>query len=168
LDRIGVVGTSYRTIRVDELSSASLPSDFSTRSFQELARLAGFKELVYLNTCNRVEFYFSGITRIHTKPLLFHLRRSLADLTGGTCQLPNDDQLYVHHGLAAARHLFRVASAIDSMMVGEAQIVGQTKEAHEKAHESELLGGPLDQTFHESYHLGSLLFLSHTQALDAH
>jgi glutamyl-tRNA reductase len=153
LDRIGVVGASYRTVQVDQLAAAALPADFPREKLVELARLAGFSELVYLGTCNRVEFYFRGETRIHTNPLLFHLRRSLADLTDGQFQLPDDDSLYVHFGRSAVRHLFRVTSALDSMMVGEAQITGQAKEAHEIAHNSGLLGGILDQTFHESFHL---------------
>jgi len=153
LDRIGVVGTSYRTANVDELAAASLPADFEHSQLRELAHLAGFSELVYLGTCNRVEFYFRGETRIHTNPLLFHLRRSLADLTDGNTQLPDNDRLYVHFGRTAVRHLFRVTSALDSMMVGEAQIAGQAKEAHERAHNIDLLGGILDQTFHEAFHL---------------
>ena len=135
MDNIGVVGTSYRTASVEALAEATLPSEFQPQSFNELAHLAGFSEFVYLGTCNRVEFYFRGETRIHTNPLLFHLRRSLADLTDGACQLPDDDHLYVHFGTAAVRHLFRVTSALDSMMVGEAQITGQAKEAHERFHE---------------------------------
>lgn len=153
MDRIGVVGASYRTVHVDQLAAAALPADFPRENLVEFARLAGFQELVYLGTCNRVEFYFRGETRIHTNPLLFHLRRSLADLTDGQCQLPDDDGLYVRFGRSAVRHLFRVTSALDSMMVGEAQITGQAKEAHEIAHNSGLLGGILDQTFHESFHL---------------
>jgi len=153
VDRIGIVGTSYRHVHVDHLAAAALPTDFPHENLVELARLSGFSELVYLGTCNRVEFYFRGENRIHTNPLLFHLRRSLADLTDGACQLPDNDQLYVHFGSAAVRHLFHVASALDSMMVGEAQIVGQAKEAHERAHEIGLLGGILDQTFHEAFHL---------------
>ncbi len=153
MDNIGVVGTSYRTTTVEELARAALPADFRGENLVELAKLAGFSELVYLGTCNRIEFYFRAETRIHSNPLLFHLRRSLADLTDGACQLPDEDQLYVHFGRAAVRHLFRVTSALDSMMVGEAQIMGQTKGAHETAHNLGLLGGVLDQTFHESFHL---------------
>ncbi len=153
MDNIGIVGTSYHTTEVNELARAALPADFRGENLVELAQLAGFSELVYLGTCNRVEFYFRAETRIHSNPLLFHLRRSLADLTDGACQLPDEDQLYVHFGRAAVRHLFRVTSALDSMMVGEAQITGQAKEAHETAHNLGLLGGILDQTFHESFHL---------------
>ncbi len=153
MDNIGVVGTSYRTTSVEALAEATLPSDFQPRHFNELALFAGFSEFVYLGTCNRVEFYFRGENRIHTNPLLFHLRRSLADLTDGACQLPDDDHLYVHFGTSAVRHLFRVTSALDSMMVGEAQITGQAKEAHEMFHELGLLGGILDQTFHEAFHV---------------
>ncbi len=153
MDNIGVVGTSYRTTSVEALAEATLPSGFLPQNFNELAYLAGFTEFVYLGTCNRVEFYFRGETRIHTNSLLFHLRRSLADLTDGACQLPDDDHLYVHFGTSAVRHLFRVTSALDSMMVGEAQITGQAKEAHERFHELGLLGGILDQTFHEAFHV---------------
>ena len=153
MDRIGVVGTSYRTTDVNTLSTAALPAGFPDESLVELARLSGFSEMVYLGTCNRVEFYFRGETRIHTNSLLFHLRRSLADLTGGACQLPDDDHLYVQFGREAVRHLFQVTAALDSMMVGEAQIAGQAKEAHERAHGAMLLGGILDQTFHEAFHL---------------
>ena len=78
MDNIGVVGTSYRTASVEALAEATLPSDFQPGNFNELAHLAGFSEFVYLGTCNRVEFYFRGENRIHTNPLLFHLRRSLA------------------------------------------------------------------------------------------
>jgi glutamyl-tRNA reductase len=153
MDNIGVVGTSYRTTSVEGLAQATLPADFPPDNFLELAHLAGFSEFVYLGTCNRVEFYFRGETRIHTNPLLFHLRRSLQDLTEGRCALPEDDVLYVRFGAEAVRHLFRVTAALDSMMVGEAQITGQAKEAHERAHDIGLLGGILDQTFHEAFHL---------------
>lgn len=153
MDRIGVVGASYRTVHIDQLAAAALPAEFPREKLVELARLAGFTELVYLGTCNRVEFYFRGESRIHTNPLLFHLRRSLADLTDGACQLPADESLYVHFGRAAVHHLFRVTAALDSMMVGEAQITGQAKEAHETAHRVGLLNGILDQTFHEAFHL---------------
>jgi len=153
VERTGVVGASYRTTSLDNLARAALPSDFGAQDLAQLARLAGFTELVYLGTCNRVEFYFRTDTVNHGSSILFHLRRSLADLTGGECQLPADEEIYFHRGLDAARHLFRVASALDSMMVGEAQIGGQVKQAHEAAHEAGVLNGILDQTFHEAFHL---------------
>jgi glutamyl-tRNA reductase len=153
MDYIGIVGTSYRTTSVETLAEAALPIDFRDENLVELARLSGFSELVYLGTCNRVEFYFRGETRIHTNQLMFHLRRSLDDLTDGQCQLPDEERLYVHFGRSAVRHLFRVTAGLDSMMVGEAQILGQTKEAHQIAHDLGLLSGILDQTFHEAFHL---------------
>ncbi len=153
LDRIGVIGTSYRTTKVENLAAATLPSDFGTEAMVELAQLAGFSELVYLATCNRVEFYFRIESHSDTPSLLFHLRRTLADLTEGVVQLPTAEELYIHRGEDAVRHLFRVTAALDSMMVGEAQIAGQVKEAHERAHKMDLLGGILDQSFHESFNL---------------
>jgi len=153
VERIGVVGVSYRTTDVDRLAAAALPPETGAGELAELARLAGFSEMVYLATCNRVELYFRAHTHNNDSAILFHLRRSIADLTGGASQLPSDDELYLLRGMEAARHLFRVTAALDSMMVGEAQIAGQVKQAHERAHEAGILGGLLDQTFHESFHL---------------
>lgn len=153
MDRIGVVGASYRTTPLDGLAQAALPGDFPPENLVELARYAGLAELVYLGTCNRVEFYYRSDGHAHSKELLFHLRRSLVDLTDGVTRLPPDDELYLLRGQEAARHLFRVCASLDSMMVGEAQIAGQAKEAHETAHRTGLLGGFLDQCFHEAFHL---------------
>jgi len=148
-----VVGVSYRTTDVDTLAAAALPRETGPAELAELARLAGFSEMVYLATCNRVEFYFRAQAGNHDESILFHLRRTIADLSGGSSQLPCEDELYMLRGMEAARHLFRVTAALDSMMVGEAQIAGQVKQAHETAHEAGILGGLLDQTFHESFHL---------------
>ncbi len=153
MKRTGVVGVSYRTTQADKLARAALPADFGAEDLNELARLAGFAELVYLGTCNRVELYFRTDTINHNASVLFHLRRSLADLTGGACQLPSDDEIYFYRGMDAVRHLFRVTASLDSMMVGEAQILGQVKQAHEAAHEAGRLNGILDQAFHEAFHL---------------
>ncbi len=153
MERIGVVGVSYRTTKVESLAAAALPPETGAGELGELARLAGFSEMVYLATCNRVEFYFRAQAHNHDESILFHLRRTIADLTGGASQLPCEDELYLLRGMDAARHLFRVTAALDSMMVGEAQIAGQVKKAHETAHEAGILGGLLDQTFHESFHL---------------
>jgi glutamyl-tRNA reductase len=153
LDRIGVVGTSYRTVSAERLAAAALPDALGDDGLVELARQSGFSELVYIGTCNRVELHFRADKRLHTNPLLFHLRRFLAELTDGACRLPEDDALYVLFGRNAVRHLLRVTSSLDSMMVGEAQIAGQVKAAHERSHAAGLLGGILDQTFHEAFHL---------------
>jgi len=153
VDRIGVIGTSYRTTHMDNLAAATLPAEFGPAELQALARLAGFAELVYLATCNRVEFYFRVEGDNHTRVILSDLRRSLTDLTDGTCELPEQEELYIYRRRHTARHLFQVTAALDSMMVGEAQIAGQVKRAHGISHEAGLLGGMLDQVFHEAFNL---------------
>jgi len=153
VDCIGMIGASYRTTDTETLARAALPASAGAGTLAGLARLAGFEELVHLGTCNRVEFYFRTAEPTAVRDLLFHLRRSLADLTDGTVQLPEDDALSIFRGEEAVRHLFRVTAALDSMMVGEAQIAGQVKEAHELAHEAGVLGGALDQAFYEAFHL---------------
>ncbi len=153
MDRIGVIGASYRTTNTEALARAALPSSFSTDVLATMARLTGLDEVVYLGTCNRVEFYFRTGGPNRTRDILFHLRRSLVDVSEGQAELPADDDLMILRGQDAVRHLFRVTASLDSMMVGEAQIAGQVKVAHEQAHEARVLGGLLDQAFHEAFHL---------------
>lgn len=153
MDRIGVIGASYHTTSTEALARAALPSSFSTDVLTTMARLTGFDEFVYLGTCNRVEFYFRTGGPNRTGDILFHLRRSLVDLSEARAELPPDDDLMILRGRDAVRHLFRVTASLDSMMVGEAQIAGQVKVAHEQSHEAGVLGGLLDQAFHEAFHL---------------
>ena len=81
--------------------------------------------LVVLSTCNRTEFY--GAT-----PNLAQADQGIREAVvhhKGVAHMQNGDYTYVRSGRDAARHLFRVASGLDSMMVGEAQILGQVKNA---------------------------------------
>lgn len=102
-----------------------------------------FSECVYLATCNRVEVY--GICRT---PLLTSFPKAvwpwLSDAIVGDVR--------VLKGEAAAKHLFLVASSVESMNVGEPQILGQVKRSYEQAVRLGLMGGVLDRLFQKSFH----------------
>jgi glutamyl-tRNA reductase len=99
----------------------------------------GLSEVVLLSTCNRVEIYGA------TDPANARLE-SLFALLGEN--LPDcRPYAYLHQGEAAVRHLFNVASGLDSMVVGETEITGQVKQAYESARASKLAGPVLNRLF---------------------
>jgi glutamyl-tRNA reductase len=99
-------------------------------------------EGLIVSTCNRIEMVASSSA---------DAQRSIDHLTGFLCDFHNlslraiDQHIYRHSGIDAIRHLFRVASSLDSMVVGESQILGQVKDAYRLAIESGTVGRMLSQ-----------------------
>jgi glutamyl-tRNA reductase len=111
---------------------------------------AGFAELVYLATCNRVEFVFEctldrpiHVSRNRILDFFFKNKQ-------GVSFAP--ENFYGHSGIEAARHLFTVAAALDSLVIGEAQILGQVKDAWSAATESGRAGEGLAPAFRAAFH----------------
>ena len=100
-------------------------------------------EIVLLSTCNRVEIY--GTTRQATRHI-----KSLLQLL---CAEPRalDPHIYLYEGSAAVRHLLRVAAGLDSMILGETEIIGQIKNAYEIARNAGLTGGVLNRLFQRAF-----------------
>ena len=128
--RLFAVGISHRTAPVELRESV----DFARRGLDAAltafaARAASAREAVVLSTCNRAEIYALGRHRRgdprHRAVLQRVPRRR-------SCE-PGADHLYIYRGTDAARHLFRVAAGLDSLVVGEPQILGQVKSAYATA-----------------------------------
>ncbi len=134
-----VIGTSHRTSPPElrdrfALVEADLPS-----ALEEL-RAAGLGEAMLLATCDRVEL-------VSTASEASRVAERFAALLADRTALPRgliDSALYRHEGEAALRHLFAVASALDSMVLGEPQVLGQVKAAHRTAAELGLAGRELE------------------------
>lgn len=122
-----VVGLNHTTAALDVRGQLALGGD---RLAPALAALRGYAvEGAILSTCNRTEIY--ALTG-HAASGLRNVKRFLADQSG----LPAEEiepHLYDYHGEEAARHLCRVAAGLDSMILGEPQILGQVADAHEAA-----------------------------------
>lgn len=148
--KLGVVGASIHQAPVELLSALTLPEDTREASLQELKEAAEFSELVYLATCNRVEFIFQNreARPIHTA------RNRILDYffkdRQGVSFAP--ENFYGHSGIEAARHLFTVAAALDSLVIGEAQVLGQVKEAWSLATEASRAGEGLGPAFRAAFH----------------
>jgi glutamyl-tRNA reductase len=107
-------------------------------------------EVVLLSTCNRTEVY-ARTTRFHDG--IDDVRHFLADSAG----LDPDslaEQLYTYHDEAAVAHLFGVASGLDSMIIGEHEILGQVREAWQAAERESTVGQLLSRTFRHSVEVG--------------
>lgn len=125
---IVVVGLSHKTAPVEIREKLAVPESRMGEALTRLCSYQGVREGILLSTCNRVEVYAvvdeieAGYGRIQEFLADAHLSLSSEQLT---------PHLYWHQGDRAINHLFRVASSLDSMIIGESQILGQIKDAFE-------------------------------------
>lgn len=134
-----VVGVSHRTAPLEVREALAFPKERMAEALERLRREAGLDEALILSTCNRVEVYARaadhGAAQAVPAFLAGYHGRPLADL---------QPHLYVLEDEQAVRHVFRVAASLDSMVLGEPQILGQVKEAYELASQAGSLGSALN------------------------
>jgi glutamyl-tRNA reductase len=121
-----VVGLSHRTAPVSVLERAAVAVDDIRKTVEELHAAETISEVLLLSTCNRVEVY-ADVARFH--PAVAEISSVLARQSGVAVQ-ELADYLYVHFAEAAVEHMFSVACGLDSMVVGESQILGQLRSAY--------------------------------------
>ncbi|MGB9378245.1 MAG: glutamyl-tRNA reductase, partial [Mycobacteriales bacterium] len=124
-----VVGLSHRTTAVDLLERATIPPAGIAGVLSQLMSSQHVTEALVLSTCNRVEFYaevdkFHGGVNDLSDMLAARVGTDVVDLGG---------HLYVHYEDAAVQHLFTVAAGLDSMVLGESQVLGQLRSAYAAA-----------------------------------
>jgi glutamyl-tRNA reductase len=130
-----VVGMNHRTAPVRLLEQAAVPAAELPVALSALMSGQHVGEVVLLSTCNRVEVY-AAVSAFHGA--LNEVGQWLSARTG-VHLAPLADHLYIHYADEAVRHLFTVSAGLDSMVVGEAQILGQLRDAYGAAQE---LGAP--------------------------
>lgn len=114
---------------------------------KEIRALPSITEAYFLATCNRVEIMVATADANETK-------RAMTVLLGKWLQVPEDTlggYIYTHKGEDAVRHLFRVASSLDSLIIGEPQILGQVKDAYREATDMGMTGTLLNRALHFSF-----------------
>jgi glutamyl-tRNA reductase len=133
-----VIGLSYRTAPVELRERLGFPSEDLAGVLRSITALPKVSEAMILSTCNRVELYAASQDPAASGE---RLQRFMAQYHG-----LDEEQLrphlYIHSGRDAVRHLFRVASSLDSMILGEPQILGQLKQAYGLA-EAGCTAGPV-------------------------
>jgi glutamyl-tRNA reductase len=138
--RFVVIGCSNVATTPEEISRARVTTGDAGASQKRLAERLGIQEIVYLSTCHRTEWFLTNDTELCPGRLLVALGRHLPALTDGEAALPPIDRCVALQGEDAARHLFRVACGLESLMVGENQVLGQVKAAFRTAQEAGLVG----------------------------
>jgi glutamyl-tRNA reductase len=147
--RLVAVGLSHRTAPVELRETVDFARGGVDVALAALASRGAGRELVVLSTCNRAEIYAVG----ETDDTADALARFFSDYHSIT----HDDMaqhLYVHRGADAARHLFRVAAGLDSLVVGEPQILGQVKAAYATASDGQFTAGLTNRLFHAAFTVG--------------
>ena len=135
--RLVVVGVSHHNSPVQVREALAFARDTLPTALVRLKREAGLSEVMILSTCNRVEVYAAGgVTEAQTIASVLR-----AHACAQSRVIPMLDQRV---GVAAVRHAFRVAAALDSMVLGESQILGQLKDAYQAAETAHTLGPVLN------------------------
>jgi len=145
-----VVGLNYKTAPIALLERLAIADENLGKALQQLTGYEHVAEGAVLSTCNRIEVY-AAVTKFHGGAQ--NLRNFLAEF----CHVaPEDfaDHLYTYHDEGAVRHLFRVAGGIDSMVVGESEILGQVRRAHQFAADENYLGPLLGMAFRRALRVG--------------
>lgn len=140
---IVLVGLSHRTAPIEKREQLAVSDEAVEGMLRDLLSGDGVGEAMVLSTCNRVEVIAAAAagTNFDMDRLLHHTASVLSQ------RHPEmDDYLYRYAGGDAVRHIFRVASSLDSMVVGEPQILGQLKAAYERARDQGALGPRLTRT----------------------
>ncbi|HXG15180.1 MAG TPA: glutamyl-tRNA reductase [Calidithermus sp.] len=140
-------GLSHRTAPVEVREQLALEDDKLRDVLAEVLGTGALDEAVILSTCNRVEVYGVAAVPAQARAAVF---RCLAQQRGVDPEVV-EPHLYTHLGADAVRHAFRVAASLDSMIVGEPQILGQVKDAFALAQACEAVGPALHALFTQAF-----------------
>ncbi len=144
-DKILLLGLNHRTTPIEVREKVELSQGYE-RYHQLLRELAGVKEYYIISTCNRIELLVVVESGVEVRQQLIRI------LFGAEISMEAAaEYLYLYEGSEAVRHLFLVAGSLDSMIVGEAQILGQLKEAYRFAARSGSTGPLLNKLLHKSF-----------------
>lgn len=145
-----LLGVNHRTASLAEREALALEPEAIARLLIDLVGHGTIDEALVLSTCNRTEFY---VVADDLAQAAERVRASVARIKG--VQLPEPGaSVYQHSGNAASRHLFRVASGLDSMVVGETQILSQVKDAFALARDAGATGPMLDRLVESALRAG--------------
>lgn len=145
-----VLGLNHKSASVDQRECAAVTPAQMTSTLHAIKSTGHFSEVVGLSTCNRTEWYIVGPSDPHYLMCL----RTLLNISRNIEIWSDPEITYVKQHTDAAKHLYRVASGLDSQVLGEPQILGQVKDAYRLATEAETTGTILNNLFHTAFHVG--------------
>jgi glutamyl-tRNA reductase len=144
---IFVVGLSHKTAPVAVREKVAFPPEAMREPLHQLLALPGIAEAIIVSTCNRVELYAVGPDAVVGIDQLKRFMASYHQLDESVL----DNHLYSLSGDEAIRHVFKVSASLDSMVIGEPQILGQIKTAYGYAVEHQTVGLILNRFLHKAF-----------------
>lgn len=146
------LGVNHKTAPVEIRERLAFADHELSARLGEIRQLGSVEESVVISTCNRVEIYAAATDH----------RRAFIDLTRYLVahfqiDRPDDIEFYQLEDEGAARHLFSVASGLDSMVLGETEIFGQVKKAYQLAHDAHATARRMNKLFQQSFRIGKLV-----------
>ena len=145
-----VIGLSHHTSPVELRERFAFAESKIPAALSELRKSGVASEGVILSTCNRVEIY--AVTALPPAKAFSELTDFLAR-AGGPAFAPGPEAIYTLAEPNSLRHLFKVACGLDSMVLGETEILGQLKEAYTLAHSHKHTGARLNKAFQRAFHV---------------
>ena len=149
--RVALIGCSHRTAPVELRERIAFTPDQALRAADELRLSGTLEEAVVLSTCNRSELY--GVPRDADTDAQAAMESFLTNFHG----IPSselDGRLFRQQNSEAVRHLFRVSAGLDSMLLGEAEILGQVRDAYGRALDHGSTGPVLNRLFQGALEVG--------------
>eukprot|EP00163_Fabomonas_tropica_P023215 TRINITY_DN4050_c0_g5_i1.p1 TRINITY_DN4050_c0_g5~~TRINITY_DN4050_c0_g5_i1.p1 ORF type:complete len:430 (+),score=64.54 TRINITY_DN4050_c0_g5_i1:790-2079(+) len=139
------LGINHRTAPVELRERIAFTPERMSEAFAELRAASGASEAAILSTCNRTELYLAGDD--DCAPMVLRWLSGFHDLEAGELE----QAIYVHRDADAVRHMMRVAAGLDSMVLGEPQILGQLKDAYSLSRDNGASGSFLSRLFEQTF-----------------
>lgn len=143
---LACLGLNHKTAPVEVRERFAVGNTRLGEAARILIETSGAVEGVVISTCNRTEFYLAAVDATEA---LRRLEGGLAEKVQG-----HMEPFYLHRKTDAARHLCKVVSGLDSMLLGETEIFGQVKQAYQAAHEAGATGPTLNRLFQKVFGIG--------------
>lgn len=147
---IAMMGLNFKTAPVEIREVLAVPTGGIAAALERLSALP-ISEGILLSTCNRTEMYVVGESVDELYRAMTQYLMEMGGLTEAGRLVPH---LYRHSGMGAVNHLFRVACGLDSMVIGETQILGQVRDAYRASSEAGIVGKTMHQLFEQAIAVG--------------
>ncbi|HVO84817.1 MAG TPA: glutamyl-tRNA reductase [Syntrophobacteria bacterium] len=147
MDRIVLIGLNHKTAPIGIREKFAAVCVDGMAQLQELAQFQPLKEVFQVSTCNRMEVLFTTLNLDHGMGVVVGFLGEIYGQTGAALK----PYLYTYIDQEAVKHLFRVTCSLDSMVVGEPQILGQIKQAYRQAVEAGTSGVILNRLLHKAF-----------------
>ncbi len=145
-----LVGLSHKTAPVEIREKLTFPAHLQPDALRRLTEMDAVAEAVIVSTCNRTEIYAVTASGFDGPEAVIDFIADYHDLDRHELVR----YLYISQGEAVVKHLFRVVASLDSMVLGEAQILGQVKEAYDHAFSNGSCGRVFNKLFRQSFEVG--------------